>query len=231
MHAVRGVAGAQADDRNGQRFGEHLANFGRRHLAHDREATGVDHRPRIVDQLLRAIGGLPLREKPTELRHAHRRDADVSLYRNAGLDDRFDVFRVMLVAFTFHHLGAGLRDILGRVVHCLHRRQMKAHVRHVDHAQTIFRSALDRLRHEHHFLERNRRGVLVTEQHHPAGVGHAQDIDADAIGDDRCFIVVDGELDDRLAFFHLVDERGNRNFLARGLRCGRLRFGHLLLRS
>ena len=62
-----------------------------RHLAHDREAARVHHGHGIVDQLLGAVGGLALGEETAELRHAHRRDADMSLHRNPGLDDGLDV--------------------------------------------------------------------------------------------------------------------------------------------
>src|SRR5439155_12864004 len=49
------------------------------------------------------------------LRHAHRRDADMALHRDAGLDDRLDILGVVPVALAFHHLRAALRDVLGGV--------------------------------------------------------------------------------------------------------------------
>jgi hypothetical protein len=129
-------------------------------------------------------------------------------------------FGVVLVAFALHHLGAALRDVLGRVVDRLLRRQVKAHVRHVHHPQPVLRAALHRLRHEHHFLERDRGRRLVAEQHHAAGVRYAEDVDADAIRDDRGFIVVDRKLDDRLAPLLLFHQHRNGDLLARGS------FGH-----
>src|SRR5438094_6146846 len=227
VHAVRPVAGAQRNHWDRQRRGQVLADLRGGHLAHDREAAGVDHRPGVVDQLLGALGGLALREKPAQLRHAHRRDADMALHRDAGLDDRLDILRVVPVALAFHHLGAALRDVLGGVLDRLHRREVEAHVGHVDHAQAVLRAALDRLGHEHHLLERHRGRVLVAEQHHAAGVGDAQDVDADAVRDDRSLVVVDRELHDRLALFHLLHQRRDRDFLARRLLRDGLGLGHV----
>ena len=131
---MRSVPRAEADHRNRKRFGEHLTNLGRRYLAHDRETAGIDHRPCIVDQRLRAVRSLALREESSELRHAHRRDADMALHRDPGLDDRFDVLGVVLVAFAFHDFCAALRDVFRGVIHRLHFGEMKAHVRHIHHA-------------------------------------------------------------------------------------------------
>src|SRR6266478_1381478 len=226
VHAVGAVARAERDHRHRQRLREVLAHLGGCHLAHDREAAGVDHRPGVVDQLLRPVRGLALGEEAAELRHAHRGDADVALHRDAGLDDRLDVLGVVLITFALHYLGAALRDVLCGVVHGLLRREVEAHVGHVDHAQAVLRAALHRLRHEHHFLERHRGRALVAEQHHAAGVRHAQDVDADAVGDDRGLVVVHRELDDGLAFLHLFHQHGNRHLLARWLLRGGLLLGH-----
>src|SRR6266849_5859702 len=125
VHAVGAVARAERDHRHRQRLREVLAYLGGRHLAHDREAAGVDHRPGVVDQLLRPVRGLALGEEAAELRHAHRRDADMALHRDAGLDDRLDVLGVVLVALAFHHLGAALRYVLRGVVHGLLRREVE----------------------------------------------------------------------------------------------------------
>src|SRR4029077_13572424 len=83
VHAMRTVAGAQADHRHWQRLREIFSNLGRRHFAQYRETARIDHRLGIVDHFLRALGGLALGDETAELRHAHRRNADMSLHRNA----------------------------------------------------------------------------------------------------------------------------------------------------
>ena len=193
-----------------------------RHLAQDREAAGVDEGLGVVDHLLRALGGLALRDEAAELGHAHRRDADVALHRDAGLDDRLDVLGVVLVAFALHHFGIGLVHEAAGVLDRLLLGDVEAPVRHVDHAEPEFRAAVDRLRHDHHFVEADCDGALVSEQDHAAGVGHAQDVHAEAIGDDGGAVVVGRELRDRLAFFHLRHQRVDGHFLT-------LLLGHVFL--
>ena len=222
------LPGAEADHGYRQRLGKVLRHLAGHDLGHDREAAGVDERLRILDELLRALRGLALRGKAAELRHAHRADADVALNRDAGLDDRLDVPRMMHVALALHHFGTGLRDVLRGIVDRMLLREVEAHVGHVHHAQTVLRSALHGLRHEHDFLERHRGGRLVTEQHHPAGIADAQDVDSEPVGDDGVLVVVHGQLDDRLLLLLLLHQHRNGDFLAL-CGCGS-RFGHVFLR-
>ena len=124
-----------------------------------------------------------------------------------ALHDRLDVLGVILVAFALHHFGVGLVHEAAGVLHRLLGRDVEAPVRHVDHAQAELGAAVDRLRHHHDFVEADRDGALVAEQDHAAGVGDAEDVHAEPVGDDRGAIVVGGKLRDRLALLHLRHQR------------------------
>ena len=106
---------------------------------------------------------------------------------------------VMAVAFALHHLGVRLVHEAAGVLDRLLLRDVEAPVRHVDHAQAVLRAAVDRLRHHHDLVEADLTRALVAEQDHAAGVGHAQDVHAEPIGDDGVPIVVGRELRDLLA--------------------------------
>jgi hypothetical protein len=155
-----------------------------------------------------------LRLEPAKLRHAHRCNADVALNGDAGFDDRLDVFGMMLVAFALHHFSAALGHVLRGIVHRLLRGQVKAHVGHVDHAQPVLRTALDRLCHEHDLLERHRGSRFVAEENHSARIRHTEDVNAYAVRDDGSLIVVYGELHDGLALLHFFEQHRDRYFPA-----------------
>ncbi len=53
----------------------------------------------------------------------------------------------------------------------------------------------------------------MAEQHHSARVAHTEDVDAEAIRDDRVLVVVDGELNDRFFFFFFSTSIGMVTFL------------------
>ena len=199
----------RADHRNRKLLREVLADLLGRDLAKQRETTGVDEGHGVVDQLLGPVGGLALGEEAAELGHAHGRDADVPLNRNTGLDDRLDVAGMVLVALALHDLGVGLVHETAGVFDCLVRRDVKAPIGHVDHAQAVLAAAVDRLGHHHDFVEADRDRALVSEQNHPAGVRHAENVHAQAVGHHRGPIVVGRQLRDRLAFPHLLLKRAD----------------------
>jgi hypothetical protein len=147
------------------------------------------------------------------------RDADMPRHRNAGANDRLDILGVVFIALAFHHFGISLVHEAPGIFDSLFRRDVEAPIGHVDHAQPIFRSAVDGLRHHHNFVEADRDGALVAEQNHAPCIGDAKDIHAEPVGDDGGAVVIGGELRDRLALLHLGVQRIDGNFFSRRRVC------------
>src|SRR5581483_6526831 len=95
----------ERNDRYRKRLRQVLAYFLGRDLTENRETASVHHRPGVVDELLRSVGRLALGSEAAELRHAHRCDSDVALYRDPRLDDGLDVLGMVPVALALHDLG------------------------------------------------------------------------------------------------------------------------------
>ena len=134
---------------------------------------------------------------------------------DAGPDDGADELGVVLVALALHDLGAPLADEARGVSDRLLLGIVIAHVRHVGHPQAELRAAGHALGHEQHFLVAHRLGAFVAEQDHATRVARAQDVDADAVGDDRRRVIVDGQHGDRLLAGLLLHELRNGDFSAR----------------
>jgi len=85
--AVAVRAGADPDRRH-REPARHFGRDGRRHsLEHDREATGLLERDRVVDQPSCRLRRLALRLEAAEHRRRLRRQANVPHHRNPGTDD------------------------------------------------------------------------------------------------------------------------------------------------
>ena len=84
------------------------------------------------------MGCLALGNEPAKLGHPHRRDPDMTLDRDTGVDDGFDVGGVVAVAFTLHHFGIGLMNETASVFNRLLLGDMEAPVRHINHSQPVF---------------------------------------------------------------------------------------------
>src|SRR5712692_5989388 len=78
---------------------------------------------------------------------------------------------------------------------------MKAPVRHVNHAETVFGTTLDSLGHEHDFIERHRCGVWMPKENHAPAVRHAENVNTASVCNDRGPILVNSHLNNRLAAF------------------------------
>ena len=134
---------------------------------------------------------------------------------NASADDRLDVRGMVPVAFALHHFCVGFVNEAAGVLDCLLFGHVEAPVRHVHHTQAKFRAAVDRFRHHHDFVEADADCALMTKQDHAAGVGNAEDVHTETIGDHRSAIVIGGELRNRLAFSHLRHQRWDGDFFSR----------------
>ena len=104
----------------------------------------------------------------------------------------------MLVAFALHHFRARLRDVLAA---------LSTAAAPTMEARRVCRPSAGRCEPRFtacaiNITERDRRRSLVPE-HHAAGVRNAENVDADAVRDDRG-LVVDRELDDGLPFFFSI---------------------------
>ena len=87
----------------------------------------------------------------------------MALDRNARLHDRFDILGVMPVTFALHYFGVGLVHESAGVGDGLLLGHVEAPIRHVDHAQPVFRAAVDGLRHHHHLVEADGDRALMPE--------------------------------------------------------------------
>ena len=108
--AVAAGAGADADGRDLEAFGDRLRDRCRHALEHQREGAGGLDRQRVVDQLQRGGGGPALRLVAAERGRRLRRQAEVAHHRDAGARDGQDAVERRAGALHLHAVGATLLD-------------------------------------------------------------------------------------------------------------------------
>ena len=111
--AVGAVAGADADDRNGQRFGDLARQLGRHAFQHQQLNTGQFQILRVLQQLFGGQFVTSLYLIAAEHVDRLRRQAQVAAHRHCALGEHFHRVAQPAAAFQFHHVGAGAHQLGG----------------------------------------------------------------------------------------------------------------------
>src|SRR5215208_1450664 len=216
--AVRARAGADADDRHLHELHDHVGHVGRDRLEDDREAAGVLQRERIVEHVLRPLGGAALGAVAAEGGRRLRREADMAHDRHAGPHDRPRALGHRAAALELDGVAARLLDepvrggdglCVGRLVGA--ERQVADHQRRLE-------SAPDGGGEHEQLLDRDRHRVGVAEHVVGRGVADQHHVDLGRLDGERARVVVGRDHDDGLAQRPLLRELHERDGWAGGAR-------------
>ena len=214
--AVTSDAGADADDRDGDRLRDLRRERGRHLLDHDGERARLLERERVSPQLL----GLGL------LRGAHlvgaelvdrlRRQAEVPHHGDAHVDDATHRLAQLLAALDLDRLDAALLDHAARVAQRLVGVHLVAHEGHVSHHEGALHAAAHDLAVVEHLLQRHADGRVEPLHHHAGRVPDEDHVDPRLVEQLRRQEVVSRQRADRLALL-LHRAQGARGHLAQAL--------------
>ena len=100
--AVAVPARADPDRRDADRLGDHARHRVGHALEHEREATRVRERDRVVGERLRGVELLALHLEAAERVDRLRGEADVAHHRDLGVEDRLHRVEALVAAFELH---------------------------------------------------------------------------------------------------------------------------------
>ena len=200
------AAGADTDRGDADRVGDHPGHAVGHALQHDREATGLGQRHRIVDDAPCRVELLALHLEAADRVDRLRREAQMAHHRDLGVEDGRDRVEPLAAALELHRAGAGA-DQRRRVADRLLARHVVAHPRQVAHDERPRLRARHRTDVVRHVLGGDLQRVVVAEHDHRERVAHEDHVDAGTVDDPRARRVVRGDHDEGFAALGRDDVR------------------------
>ncbi|VTR69356.1 hypothetical protein DESC_740095 [Desulfosarcina cetonica] len=186
-------AGADANHRNGHRFGDQAPQGGGHRLGDDGEGAGRLNRLGILDDAPGRGGVLALNLEPAQGAGGLGREADVALDGNSGLDDGLDHRREIDPAFQLHAITSAFLHQPSRIDDGVANAGVIAHEGHVANHHRPFAAAHHRLNVMNHHFQGDGNRSFEPQDDHSQGVAHQNHVHPGFIGHQSEGVVVGGD--------------------------------------
>jgi len=214
--AVAIGAGANADRRDAKLLRDARGEFSRHGFEDHGKSSGSFDGARVAHETLGGLDRFSLNAKTAEFEDGLRSEADVRHHGDFRFDETRDCFHAFFAAFEFNGFGAVFYKAQ-RVANGFLGRNVKRAEGHVRDDESATGSATNGANVVQHFVERDGKSVVISEDDHAERIADEKNVDASFVEKTRGGIVVCSEAGDSL---RLIFEFAYGKFTLKNVRHG-----------